>query len=134
MTNFNRPPDVVAAIQRTIEAEERLKNDLVRVCCWIEERHSIQPVKIELQRHHGCADNAVAHVVPLARDQATRRTIRGEAETVLRALGWVVKPEGRDIRSIYGRTQGRSQHDRLRYYVEIENIFRSSQVAGPNDL
>lgn len=95
ITDLNRPPDVVAAIQRTIEAEERLDNDLVRICCWIEERHSIQPVKIELQRHHGCADNAVAHVVPLARDQAPRRTIRGEAKTVLRALGWVVKPEGK---------------------------------------
>ncbi len=134
MTDLNRPPDVLAAIQRTIEAEGRLKNDLVRICCWVEERHSIQPVKIELQRHHGCADNEVAHVVPLVRDQSTRRAIRSEAETVLKAIGWIVKPEGRDIRSFYGRTQGLSQHDRLRYYSEIGNIFRSVQVKGAEDL
>lgn len=98
MTDFKRSPDVLAAIERTKEAEERLKNDLVRVRCWIEERHPEQPTSIELQRHYGCEDNEIAHVVPLVRD--------------------------RDIRSIYERAQGLSQHDRLRYYSDINNILQ----------
>ena len=124
MTDFKRSPEVLAAIERTKEAEERLKNDLVRVRCWIEERHPGQPASIELQRHYGCEDNEIAHIVPLVRDRDIRRAIRVEAEAAFRALGWVIKPEGRDIRSIYERDQGLSQHDRLRYYSDINNILQ----------
>lgn len=133
MTNLKRSPEILAAIQRTKEAEEQLKKDLVRVCCWIEERHPEQPVSIELQRHYGCGDNEIAHVVPLFRDRTMRRAIRAEAETAFKALGWIVKPEGRDIRSIYGRTRGQSQHDRLRYYSEVSNILQDIKITGPED-
>ena len=99
MINLKRSPEMLAAIQRTKEAEEKLKEDLVRVCCWIEERHSEQPVSIELQRHYGCADNEIAHVVPLVRDRGMRRAIRAEAEAafkaVARSLRQAVEPDPR---------------------------------------
>lgn len=124
MIEIKHSPEVLAAIERTKEAEERLKNDLVRVRCWIEGRHPGQSVSIELQRHYGCEDNEIAHVVPLVRNRDIRRATRAEAESAFRALGWVIKPEGRDVRSIFGRAQGLSQHDRLRHYSDINNILQ----------
>lgn len=131
MSNLQLSEGVLAAIERTKIAETQLKEDLIRVCCWVEGNRPGQRVSIELQRHYGCGDKELAHVLPLVQDQEVRRTIRAEAEAAFQALGWILKPEGRDVRSIYGRTQGQSQHDRLRYYSEIHNLLRYIENADP---
>ncbi len=84
-------------------AEQRLKEDLVRIACWIEASHPECLSVLEVKRHYSCEDNEIAYVVPLVKYQATRRLIRGEAEAAFRALGWTIRPEGRDVRSIFGR-------------------------------
>ncbi|MCZ4365496.1 hypothetical protein [Sulfitobacter dubius] len=129
MTDFKRSPEILAAIERSIEAENRLKDDLDRVACWIETRHPGGPVGLEIQRHYACEDDEIAHVVPLIRNQEVRRVIRNEAESAFRALGWIIKPEGRDVRSIFAHAQSQSQHARLRYYTEICNVMHNIEAA-----
>lgn len=126
MIDFKRSPETLAAIERSIAAEKRLKADLDRVACWIEARHPGGRVGLELQRHHAFEDDEIAHVVPLVRDQKIRRVIRGESETAFRALGWVIKPEGRDVRSIFARPRALSQHARLRSYSEIQRVLQGT--------
>ncbi|HCQ58610.1 MAG TPA: hypothetical protein DIU10_12010 [Sulfitobacter sp.] len=127
MIDFKRTPEMLAAIERSIAAEKRLKEDLDRVACWIEARHLGGRVGLEVQRHYACEDDEIAHVVPLVRDQDLRRVIRGEAESAFRALGWVIRPEGRDVRSIFARPQALSQHARLRSYSEIQKVLQDSE-------
>ena len=63
------------------------------------------------------------------KDQETRRLIRGEAEAAFRALGWTIRPEGRDVRSIFGRAQSRSQHERLLAVSEIQKIMLDTELT-----
>ena len=129
MIEIERSPETRAAMKRTMAAEQRLKEDLVRIACWIEASHPECLSALEVQRHYSCEDNEIAHVVPLVKDQETRRLIRGEAEAAFRALGWTIRPEGRDVRSIFGRAQGRSQHERLLAFSEIQKIMRDTEMA-----
>ncbi|WP_157968997.1 hypothetical protein [Tropicimonas sp. IMCC34011] len=133
MTEIERSPETLAAMERTMAAEQRLKEDLVRIACWIEASHPECLSALEVQRHYSCEDNEIAHVVPLVKDQATRRLIRGEAEAAFRALGWTIRPEGRDVRSIFGRAQSRSQHERLQAFSEIQKVMRNTEMAPDSD-
>jgi|GEM_PF-2858359 len=133
MTEIERFPETLAAMERTMAAEQRLKEDLVRIACWIEASHPECLSALEVQRHYSCEDNEIAHVVPLVKDQATRRLIRGEAEAAFRALGWTIRPEGRDVRAIFGRAQSRSQHERLRAFSEIQKVMRNNEMAPDSD-
>lgn len=133
MTEIERSPETLAAMERTMAAEQRLKEDLVRIACWIEASHPGCLPALEIQRHYACEDDEIAHVVPLVKDQETRRLIRGEAEAALRALGWTIRPEGRDVRSIFGRAQSRSQHERLLAFSEIQKVMRNTEMAPEAD-
>lgn len=129
MTEIERSPETRAAMERTMAAEQRLKEDLVRIACWIEASHPECLSVLEIQRHYSCEDDEIAHVVPLVKDQETRRLIRSEAEAALRALGWTIRPQGRDVRSIFGRAQSRSKHGRLLAFSEIQKIMRDTEMA-----
>mgnify|MGYP005988944239 CR=1 FL=1 len=133
MTEIERSPETLAAMERTMAAEQRLKEDLVRIACWIEASHPECLSALEVQRHYSCEDNEIAHVVPLVKDQETRRLIRGEAEAAFRALGWTIRPEGRDVRSIFGRAESRSQHERLLAFSEVRKAMQETRMAPEMD-
>ena len=133
MTEIERSPETRAAMERTMAAEQRLKEDLVRIACWIEASHPECLSALEVQRYYSCEENEIAHVVPLVKDQETRRLIRGEAEAAFRALGWTIRPEGRDVRSIFGRAQSRSHHERLLAFSEIQKVMRNAEMAPESD-
>ncbi|OOY02788.1 hypothetical protein BMI87_21080 [Thioclava sp. F28-4] len=115
-----------AAMASTRAAAQQLENDTTQIACWIEIKHPGSLTALEVQRHYSCSDNAIAHVVPLVSDDETRPMIRREAEAAFRALGYALKPEGRDVFSIFGRVQNKSNHARLHAFAEIERVLRKA--------
>ncbi|MGR3372738.1 hypothetical protein [Pseudooceanicola nanhaiensis] len=133
MTEIERSPETLAAMKRTMAAEQRLKEDLVRIACWVDVVHPGCLSVLEIQRHYSCEDDEIAHVVPLVKDQETRRLIRSEAEAALRALGWTIRPQGCDVRTIFGRAQSRSQHGRILAFSEIQKAMLNTEMAPESD-
>ncbi|WP_222861208.1 hypothetical protein [Maritimibacter fusiformis] len=93
-------------MERTRAAGKQLEADALAVAIWLAARTPGILVRLEIQRHHGCEDHEIAYVVPHVTERQTRRKLRATAERSLQALGWTLKPEGRDVWSISFRVKG----------------------------
>lgn len=111
---IDRPPEVLAAMQKTLEAAQQLERDARAVVCWLDMEFPGLLVSLELQRHYSCEDDELAHVEPRVTDRARRHEVREAAERALEALGWCRRPEGRDVSSAFYRSSHlQSAHARL---------------------
>ncbi|MBY6117190.1 hypothetical protein KUW09_23540 [Mameliella alba] len=125
---IDHPPEVLLAMQRTREAAAHLERDAQAVVCWLDAEFPDVVISIEVQRHYSCEDNEVAHVEPRVTDRPRRHEVRETAEKALEALGWSLKPEGRDVRSAFYRpSQSQSAHARL---ADIARVRRAVKNAG----
>jgi hypothetical protein len=82
-------------MQRTREAAQQLEDDARAVVCWLDAEFPGLVVSIEVQRHHSCEDDHIAHVEPRVTERPKRHEVRDAAEKALMALGWSLTPEGR---------------------------------------
>ncbi|MBR9765798.1 MAG: hypothetical protein GYB53_20335 [Rhodobacteraceae bacterium] len=111
---IDRPPEVLAAMQKTLEAAQQLERDARAVVCWLDMEFPGLIVSLELQRHYSCEDDELAHVEPRVTDRVRRHEVREAAERALEALGWCLRPEGRDVYSAFYRSSHlQSAHARL---------------------
>lgn len=125
---IQRSPEDLLAMQRTREAAQRLDDDARAVVCWLDAEFPGLVISMEVQRHHSCEDNEIAHVEPRVTDRPRRHEARDAAEEALTALGWSLKPEGRDVRSTFHRpSQAQSAHTRL---ADIARVRRAVKQAG----
>ncbi|WP_089885795.1 hypothetical protein [Citreimonas salinaria] len=125
---IDRPPEVLAAMQRTREAAQQLDRDALAVVCWLDAEFPGLITSLEIQRHYSCEDNQIAHVEPRVTDRPRRHEVRDLAETAFEALGWSLHPEGRDIRSaVYRTSQSQSAHARI---VDVARVCRVMEAAG----
>ena len=124
---IQRSPEDLLAMQRTREAAQRLDDDARAVVCWLDAEFPGIVKSMEVQRHHSCEDNEIAHVEPRVTDRLRRHEARDAAEKALTALGWSFKPEGRDVRSTFHRpSQAQSAHARL---ADIARVRRAVKQA-----
>lgn len=124
---IQRSPEDLLAMKWTREAAQRLDDDARAVVCWLDAVFPGLVISMEVQRHHSCEDNEIAHVEPRVTDRPRRREARDAAEKALTALGWLLKPEGRDVRSTFHRpSQAQSAHARL---ADIARVRRAVKQA-----
>ncbi|MWD27197.1 hypothetical protein E0K89_006900 [Aquicoccus sp. SCR17] len=123
---IDRPPEVLAAMQRTREAAQQLERDALAVVCWLDAEFPGLVVSMEVQRHHSCEDHEIAHVEPRVTDRSRRHEVRDLAESALEALGWSLRPEGRDVRSAFYRP-AKSAHARL---AAVDRVQRALSAEG----
>ena len=123
---IQRSPEDLLAMQRTREAAQRLDDDARAVVCWLDAEFPGLVNSMEVQRHHGCEDNEIAHVEPRVTDRPRRHEARDAAEMALTALGWLLKPEGRDVRSAFYRP-AKSAHARL---AAVDRVQRALSAEG----
>lgn len=73
-----------------------------------------------------------SRVVPHVTERETRRTLRATAEIALQALGRTLKPEGRDVWSIFAQGEGRtlSAHQRIAAISRVGNAMNAAWVGG----
>lgn len=123
-----RSPETLAAMERTRAAARLLETDACDVAIWLAARAPGILVRLEVQRHHGCEDYEIAHVVPHVTEPAARRKLRATAERALQALGWTLKPEGRDVWSIFVQGEDRtlSAHQRLAAISRVGNAMNAA--------
>lgn len=123
-----RSSETLAAMERTRAAARQLQTDAHDVAIWLEARAPGILVRLEIQRHHGCEDHEIAHVVPHVTDREARRKLRATAERALQALGWTLKPEGRDVWSIFvpGEVRTLSAHQRLAAISRVGNAMNAA--------
>ncbi|MFD2741145.1 hypothetical protein ACFSUD_16315 [Sulfitobacter aestuarii] len=115
-------------MQRTRDAAQRLDDDARAVISWLDAEFPGLVISMELQRHHSCEDYEIAHVEPRVTDRLRRHEARDAAEKALTALGWSLKPEGRDVRSTFHRpSQAQSAHARL---TDIARVRRAVKQAN----
>lgn len=127
---IQRSPEDLLAMQRTREAAQRLDNDARAVICWLDAEFPGLVISMELQRHHSCEDNEIAHVEPRVTDRLRRHEARDAAEKALTALGWSLKPEGRDVRSTFHRpSQTQSAHARLADMARVRSAVTKAGTA-----
>lgn len=81
---------------------------------------------MEVQRHYSCEDHEIAHFEPRVTDRPRRHEVRDLAEMALEALGWSLRPEGRDVRSTFYRP-ARAAHARL---AAVDRVQRALSVEG----
>ena len=125
---IQRSPEDLLAMQRTREAARRLDDDAHAVVCWLDAEFPGLVISMEVQRHYSCEDNEIAHVEPGVTDRPRRHEARDAAEEALTALGWFLKPEGRDVRSTFHRpSQAQSSHARL---ADIARVRRAVKQAS----
>lgn len=118
-------------MQRTGEAARQLEDDARAVVCWLDAEFPDLVISIEVQRHHGCEDDEVAHVEPRVTDRPRRHEIRDAAEKALTALGWSLKPEGRDVRSAFF-CPAKSTHARLAAVARVRRALAGQDVIKPD--
>ncbi|MGR3564660.1 MAG: hypothetical protein ACU0FH_18420 [Heliomarina sp.] len=123
---IDRPPEVLAAMQRTRKAAQQLEVDARAVVCWLDAEFPGLVVSMEVQRHYSCEDHEVAHVEPRVTERPRRHEVRDAAEKALTALGWSLHPEGRDVRSAFYHPP-RSAHARL---AAVDRVQRALSVEG----
>ncbi|WP_421904987.1 hypothetical protein [Mameliella sp.] len=128
---IDRPPEVLAAMQRTREAAQQLEDDVRAVVCWLDAEFPGLVVSMEVQRHYSCEDHEVAHVEPRVTERPRRHEVRDAAEKALTALGWSLHPEGRDVRSAFYRP-AKSAHARLAAVERIRCALASQDVIKPD--
>ncbi|WP_209059201.1 hypothetical protein [Paracoccus sp. R12_2] len=119
-------------MERTRAAARQLETDARDVAIWLAARAPGILVRIEIQRHHGCEDQELAHVVPHVTEPEARRKLRAAAERALQAFGWTLKPEGRDVWSIFVQGEGRtlSAHQRLAAISRLEDAMNTASVEA----
>ncbi|UMA67325.1 hypothetical protein LVO79_21655 (plasmid) [Roseivivax marinus] len=83
---IDRPPEVLAAMQRTREAAQQLECDALAFVCWLNAEFPGLVVSMEVQRHYSCEDHEIAHVEPRVTDRPRRHEVRDLAEMALEAL------------------------------------------------
>lgn len=127
-----RSPETPAAVKRTRAAARQLEADALAVAIWLEARIPGILVRLETNRHHGCEDHEIAHVVPHVTDRQKRRKLRATAERALQALGWTLKPEGRDVWSIFVQGEWRtlSAQQRLAAISRVGNAMNAASGMG----
>lgn len=123
-----RSPETLAAMGRTRAAARQLETDSRDVAIWLVARAPGILVRLEIQRHHGCEDHEIAHVVPHVTEPEARRKLRATAERALQALGWTLKPEGRDVWSIFvqGEERTLSAHQRIAAISRVGNAMNAA--------
>ncbi|MBN7787552.1 hypothetical protein JYP51_21700 [Ponticoccus gilvus] len=114
------------AMQRTREAAQQLEDDARAVVSWLDAKFPGLILSMEVQRHYSCEDHEIAHVEPRVTDRPRRHEVRDLAETALKALGWSLRPEGRDVRSAFYRP-ARSAHARL---AAVDRVQRALSAEG----
>ncbi len=127
-----RSPETLAAMERTRAAARQLETDTRHVAIWLAARAPGILVRLEIQRHHGCGDHEIAHVVPHVTEPEARQRLRAKAERSLQALGWTLKPEGRDVWSIFVQGEGHtlSAHQRLAAISRVGNAMNAVSVEA----
>jgi len=129
---IDRPPEVLAAMQRTREAAQQLERDALAVVCWLDAEFPGLVVSMEVQRHYSCEDHEIAHVEPRVTDRSRRHEVRNLAEAAFDALGWHLRPEGRDIRSaVYRPAHSHSAHARL---ADVARVRKAMNEPGTGSL
>ncbi len=128
---IDRPPEVLAAMQRTREAAQRLEDDARAVVCWLDAEFPGLVVSMEVQRHYSCEDHEVAHVEPRVTERPRRREVRDAAEKALTALGWSLHSEGRDVRSASYRP-AKSAHARLAAVDRVQRALSAEDIVAPH--
>lgn len=128
---IDRPPEVLAAMQRTREAAQQLERDALAVVCWLDAEFQGLVVSMEVQRHYSCEDHEIAHVEPRVTDRSRRHEVRDLAETALEALGWSLRPEWRDVRSAFYRP-ARSAHARLAAVDRVQRALSAEGFVAPH--
>jgi hypothetical protein len=126
---IQRSPEDLLAMQRTREAALRLDDDARAVVCWLDAEFPGLVTSMEVQRHHSCEDDEIAHVEPRVTDRPRRHEVRDAAEKALTALGWSLNPEGRDVRSEFYRPP-KSAHSRLAAVAHLRRALAAQGVAG----
>lgn len=128
-----RPPETLAAVERTRAAARLLETDARDVAIWLAARAPGILVRLEIQRHYGCEDHEIAYVVPHVTERQKRRKLRATAERALQALGWTLKPEGRDVWPIFVQGEGRtlSAHQRLAAISRVGNAMNAPSGGAP---
>ncbi len=126
---IDRPPEVLAAMQRTREAVQQLEDDARAVVCWLDAEFPGLVVSIEVQRHYSCEDYEVAYVEPRVTDRSRRHEVRDLAETAFEALGWSLRPEGRDVRSAFYRP-AKSAHARLAAVDRVQRALSAESIVA----
>ncbi|MBR06675.1 MAG: hypothetical protein CMP48_03230 [Rickettsiales bacterium] len=116
----------MAAMERTREAAQQLEDDARDVISWLDAEFPGLVVSMEVQRHHSCEDHEIAHVEPRVTDRSRRHEVQDLAETALEALGWSLRPEGRDVRSAFCRP-AKSAHARL---AAVDRVQRALSAEG----
>ncbi|WP_167648814.1 hypothetical protein [Mameliella alba] len=119
---IHRSPEIQAAMQRTRAAAQQLERDARMVVCWLDAEFPGLIVSLEIQRHYSCGDGELAHVEPRVTDRPRRYEVRDAAEKALKALGWSLNPEGRDVRSDFYRP-ARSAHARLAAFDRVQRAL-----------
>lgn len=127
---IDRPPEVLAAMQRTREAAQQLEDDARAVVCWLDAEFPGLVVSMEVQRHYSCEDHEVAHVEPRVTERPRRHEVREAAEKALMALGWSLNPEGRDVRSAFYRP-AKSAHARLAAVDRVQRALSAEGIVAP---
>lgn len=126
-----RSPEDLAAMERTREAARRLEQDARAVACWLDAEFPGLILSMEVQRHYSCGDNEIAHVEPRVTDRSRRHEVRDLAETALKALGWSLRPEGRDVRSAAYRPL-KSAHARLAAVNRVQRALSAESIVAPH--
>lgn len=128
-----RSPETLAAMERTRAAARQLEADACDVATWLAARAPGILVRLDIQRHHVCEDHEIAHVVPHVTEWETRRTLRATAEIALQTLWWTLKPEGRDVWSIFVQGEGRtlSAYQRLAAISRVGNAMNVPSGGAP---
>lgn len=122
------PPEVLDAMQRTEEAAQQLESDALAVVSWLDAEFPGLIVSVEVQRHYSCEDDEIAHVEPRVTERTRRHEVRDAAERALTALGWSLKPEGRDVRSAFYRiSQLPSSHARLEEFSRVRRAMSEAE-------
>ncbi|WP_281969105.1 hypothetical protein [Roseovarius nanhaiticus] len=132
---IHRPPELLAAMQRTAEAARQLDRDAFAVMCWLDAEFPGLVIKLEVQRHYSCNDDQIAHVEPRVTDRPRRHEVRDAAEKALEALGWSLCPEGRDVHAAFYRpSREASAHAHLAAIDRVQkalNATARSEVSRP---
>lgn len=129
MSPIYRSPEVQAAMNRSREAAQQLNKDALAVVCWLDAEYPDLLVGMEVQRHFSCGDDEFAHVEPRVTDRPRRHEVRDAAEKALMALGWYLRPEGRDVRSDFYCPAG-SAHARLAAVVRVQRALSAERLPS----
>lgn len=118
-------PEVLAAVQRSMDAYSKLEGDALTIACWLDANFFAQITRLDVLKHAATADNAISYVSLKLAEPSYSSPAHGMASTCFEALGWALKPTygPAHLISVHPRSAYASAHARLAAITRLQRAL-----------